>query len=113
MTMALVTLTPSAIGRIRDLMSGNSDKVLRLGTRSAGCSGLKYEFQFAEHSQPLDVEISIDGVTIYVDSLSLLFVAGTEIDWVEKDLSRSFEFKNPNETARCGCGESFSVKPCV
>jgi iron-sulfur cluster assembly protein len=54
----------------------------------------------------------MDGVRIFIDSMSLIHVFGTEIDWVEKGLSRSFEFRNPNETARCGCGESFTTEKC-
>jgi iron-sulfur cluster assembly protein len=108
----IVTLTSSAVKRVRELNELNAGRFLRLGTRSAGCSGIKYDFSYSDVQNSADIEVEMDGVRIFIDSMSLIHVFGTEIDWVEKGLSRSFEFRNPNETARCGCGESFTTEKC-
>lgn len=112
MTKQIVALTPSAIERVRELIEAGGGKVLRLGTKTAGCSGVKYDFNFVDEPNPMDLEVDAGGAKIYVDAMSLIFIAGTEIDWTESGLSRSFEFRNPNETARCGCGESFTTTRC-
>jgi len=112
MTRQLITLTPSAIGRIHDVVGAGKGKVLRLSTKTAGCSGIRYDLQMVDAAAPGDMAIDADGVPLYVDPMALVFIAGTEIDWVANGLSRSFEFRNPNETSRCGCGESFTTAPC-
>ena len=107
---ALVDLTPAAVARVRDLLSSEETAAgLRLGVKSTGCSGMSYKLDFAREIGADDTVIEKDGVKVVVDPGAVMFVLGTEIDWVEDKLGAMFVFRNPNEKARCGCGESFSV----
>lgn len=112
MRKQVLTLTTSAIKRVHELNELNPGKFLRLGIKVAGCSGVKYDLSYSDFPNSADIEVETDGAKIFVDSMSLIYVLGTEIDWVQNGLSRSFQFKNPNETARCGCGESFTTDYC-
>lgn len=106
--MALIEVTADAAGRLRELEAA-SGKIARLDVNSSGCSGLRYAFSQVDAPMPGDEVVPLDGASLAVAAKALLFVAGTRIDWVVDGLSRSFSFANPNETARCGCGESFKV----
>ena len=82
---------------------------LRVGIKTAGCSGLQYQVEFAKDQKPFEDKIEDKGVTIFIDPAAVMFIIGSEMDWAEDKFASSFTFNNPNETARCGCGESFTV----
>jgi iron-sulfur cluster assembly protein len=82
---------------------------VRLGVRTGGCSGMAYTLEFSDDSTEFDEKVEEKGVTVYIDPKALMFVVGTEMDYVEGGLESGFVFNNPNEKARCGCGESFHV----
>ena len=82
---------------------------MRIGVRTSGCSGFAYLLEFADQLFPGDLEIEERGVTIIINKKDLVYLQGMEIDYTKKGLNEGFEFSNPNERARCGCGESFTV----
>ena len=105
-----ITLTESAAERIRDYLKSREGTVgLRLGVTRTGCSGFAYVVDFAEEIGSDDVVFDSRGVKVVVDPESLDYVDGTEVDFGQEGLNRSFRFNNPNVTASCGCGESFTV----
>jgi iron-sulfur cluster assembly accessory protein len=103
---ALLKITPTAISRLKEL-SGN--QLLRITTKNKGCSGQVYALEYVDKKQKLDEEVNQDGVTVLVDSRSLLSLIGSEMDYVEDILTSQFVFKNPNITGICGCGQSFTT----
>lgn len=108
---AILTLTDSAAKQARKLMDKAESTAigLRVGIKTAGCSGLQYQVEFASEQKQFEDKIEDKGVTIFIDPAAVMFIIGSEMDWVEDKFASSFTFKNPNETARCGCGESFTV----
>jgi iron-sulfur cluster assembly protein len=82
---------------------------LRVGLRTAGCSGMAYTMEFAVEKGKYDEVVEDKGVTIYIDPKALMFLIGTTMDYVDEKLQSGFVFNNPNEKGRCGCGESFHV----
>ncbi|MEC7490545.1 MAG: iron-sulfur cluster assembly accessory protein [Pseudomonadota bacterium] len=111
MSALLMSLTDEAAERVKYLMSNRSEPAtgLRIGIRTGGCSGMAYSMDFAEEKEPLDEVVEEKGVKLFVDSKALMFLIGTEMDYVEDKLQSGFVFNNPNEKGRCGCGESFHV----
>jgi iron-sulfur cluster assembly protein len=111
MARQLISLTPAAVSRVRTLLASQDEEVcgIRLGVRTTGCSGMSYQLDFARAIGPADEVVEADGVKVVVDPKAVMFVVGTEMDYVEDKLGAQFVFRNPNEKARCGCGESFSV----
>ena len=111
MTKTLMSLTEAAAERVKHLMSSRDEPAngLRIGVRTGGCSGMAYSMDFADGKEPLDEVVEEKGVTLFVDSKALMFLIGTEMDYVEDKLQSGFVFNNPNEKGRCGCGESFHV----
>ena len=109
--MAVVSFTSAALRRARELLAGQDAAVqgLRLGVRPTGCSGMSYHFEFARDIEPGAEVVEADGVTVVIDPKARPYLLGTEVDFVEDRLGAQFVFRNPNEKARCGCGESFSV----
>jgi iron-sulfur cluster assembly protein len=107
----LIAVTPAAAGRVRQLVEnlGNGALGIKIGVKQAGCSGLTYTMDFAQTAGPGDEVIEVDGAKIVVDAKAVMFLLGTRLDYVEDRLGASFKFTNPNETGRCGCGESFTV----
>jgi iron-sulfur cluster assembly protein len=108
----ILTLTDKAKDHVKRLMSkAESDAMgLRVGIKTAGCSGLQYVVEFATEKKPFEDMIEQDGVNIFIDPSAVMFLIGSEMDWVEEKFSSRFEFNNPNEAARCGCGESFTIE---
>lgn len=105
-----ITLTEKAANRVRQSLEKRGSGIgLRLGVRTAGCSGLAYTLEFADRREPDDAEFQSLGVTLLVDPKSLPYLAGTQLDFVREGLSEGFRFQNPNSKAQCGCGESFTV----
>jgi iron-sulfur cluster assembly accessory protein len=108
---SLVQLTPVALEHVREQLARQSSAIgLRLGVKSSGCSGWKYDISLTESVNDGDIAVQIDDVTVYIDSASIEFVKGTQIDFVREGLNRTFRFNNPNIESECGCGESFSIK---
>jgi iron-sulfur cluster assembly protein len=107
----IVTLTEAAADHVRRLMSRADNDVigLRVGVKTAGCSGMQYDVQFATEQKPFEDKIEQRGVTLFIDPTAVMFLIGCEMDWQEDKFASRFVFNNPNEIARCGCGESFSV----
>jgi iron-sulfur cluster assembly protein len=105
-----VSLTEKAAARVQQSINKRGNGIgLRLGVRTAGCSGMAYTMEFADQRQPDDVEFTSRGVLLLVDPKSLPFLNGTELDFVREGLNEGFKFHNPNSKAECGCGESFTV----
>ena len=111
-TKPIVTLTDKAVAHVKKLMERADNDIigLRVGIKTAGCSGLQYVVEFASEKKPFEDVIAQDGATILIDPSAVMFLIGSEMDWVEEKFSSQFVFNNPNETARCGCGESFTVE---
>lgn len=108
-----ITITDTAKTRIKQLMSSDAAKDalgLRIGVESKGCSGMAYTINFADSIGQLDDVVEADGTKVIIDPSATMFILGTEMDYVETDLKSGFEFKNPNEAGRCGCGESFFIE---
>jgi len=106
-----ISLTPAALARVRQFLTTAPDALgLRLGVKRTGCSGFGYAVELARASTSDDRICEQDGVRIYVDAHSAPLLDGTQIDFVRKGLNHEFTFVNPNATASCGCGESFTVE---
>ena len=82
---------------------------IRVGVKTTGCSGLAYVIEYVDTPTTDDISFVSYGVHIFVDPKSLAYLEGVELDWVKNGLNEGFDFKNPNERDRCGCGESFRV----
>ena len=107
----VITLSDNAANRIKEIMSkAEKDLVgLRVGVKSGGCAGMSYIMEYAKEVKPNDEVIEDKGVKLFVDPGAIMYLLGTEMDYKKEQFSSSFIFKNPNETERCGCGESFKV----
>lgn len=105
-----VELTEAAARRINKIVAADSTKnALRISVEGGGCSGFSYKFDLTGDRQPEDIAIERDGATVLVDDLSLVYMGGSVIDFVDDLMGQSFQIKNPNAVASCGCGTSFSV----
>lgn len=108
--MAEITLTPRAAKRINEIMGSEPPgSSLRISVNGGGCSGFSYAFDIARNREPQDVTIERDGATVIVDPVSLEYMAGSTIDFVNDLIGQSFKIENPLATASCGCGTSFSL----
>lgn len=106
----LMTLTDAAADRLRSLYDkGEQGKLLRIGVKTKGCSGLSYDMTWTDEPGPGDEVVKDKGLTVLVDRKASLFLIGTVMDYETKALASGFTFTNPNEKGRCGCGESFHV----
>ncbi|MEK9622219.1 MAG: iron-sulfur cluster assembly accessory protein [Alphaproteobacteria bacterium] len=107
----IVTLTDAAATHVKRLMDQAETDVigLRIGVKTAGCSGMQYDVQYATDQKPFEDKIEEKGITLLIDPAAVMFLIGSEMDWQEDKFAARFVFNNPNEVARCGCGESFSV----
>ena len=110
-----VRLTDAAAARIRDIMADAAGKYqgVRVGVTNGGCAGMSYTMDYAEEIKPLDEVVEDKGVKIFIDPKAILFLIGTEMDFVQEKLGARFVFNNPNQTAACGCGESVSITPAA
>jgi len=104
-------VTDAAAERIQALLAkrGKPSVGVRVGVRSRGCSGLSYTLEYADEKGKFDEIVEDKGVTVLVDPKAVMFILGTEMDYVEETLESGFVFRNPTEKGRCGCGESFHV----
>ncbi len=107
----VIKLSTNAAERIKEIMSKAEDKAIgvRVGVKSGGCAGMSYVMEYAKKKNPNDEIIKDKGVVVFVDSAAVMYLLGTEMDYKKDELSSSFVFNNPNETERCGCGESFKI----
>ena len=107
----IITLSDSAALRIKEIMSNAEKNALgvRVGVKSGGCAGMSYVIEYAKEINPNDEVIEQKGVKLFVDPGAVMYLLGTEMDFKKEEISTTYVFKNPNETERCGCGESFSV----
>lgn len=105
-----ITLTPAAAQRIEHFLQQRGKGIgLRLGVRTSGCSGMAYVLEFVDELQAGDQVFAEQGVSIIVDSKSLIYLDGTQLDFVKEGLNEGFQFDNPNVKGECGCGESFTI----
>ncbi|MBA1349085.1 iron-sulfur cluster insertion protein ErpA [Rhizobium sp. WYCCWR 11146] len=110
MTDTSVTLSDAAAKRIAAIVGAEAGKsALRVSVEGGGCSGFSYKFDLAESADDDDIIVEKNDAKVLIDSLSLVYMAGSEIDFVDNLLGQSFQIKNPNAVASCGCGTSFSI----
>ena len=108
--MDMISLTATAAKKMQDALYNRGKGIgMRIGVRTSGCSGFAYVLEFADKLFEGDLEIEDRGITLVVNKKDLVYLRGMEIDHVKKGLNEGFEFNNPNERDRCGCGESFRV----
>lgn len=103
---AAVSMTATAARQITKLMESGGKKGLRIGVKKGGCAGMEYTMEYVEDIDPNDEVIEQDGARVMIAPMAQMFLFGTEIDYTTSLLESGFEFKNPNVTESCGCGES-------
>jgi iron-sulfur cluster assembly accessory protein len=109
-TAMKVDMTDAAAKRIAKIVAGEPGKTaLRVSVEGGGCSGFSYKFDLVEGATDGDVAIQKDGATVLIDDLSLIYMGGSVIDFVDDLMGQSFQIRNPNAVASCGCGTSFSI----
>jgi iron-sulfur cluster insertion protein len=105
-----VRVSTSAAARINAITATEeANKLLRISVEGGGCSGFQYKFNLVAASDPEDLVIEQEGATVLVDPISLPFLAGAELDYVQELIGASFKVNNPNAQASCGCGTSFTI----
>jgi iron-sulfur cluster assembly accessory protein len=110
-TPTAVSLTPSAIGKVREIMATQDPlpSGLRIGVVGGGCSGFQYSMSFENQAGMMDKVLTFDGVKVFVDATSMMYLNGCVVDYVETLEAAGFKFENPAVKSTCGCGSSFSV----
>ncbi|PHH62766.1 hypothetical protein CDD81_6754 [Ophiocordyceps australis] len=106
---AAMKLTPAAVEQLRVLLDQPEPKLIKVGVRNRGCSGLAYHLEYVDKAGAFDETVEQDGVKVLIDSKALFSIIGSEMDWAEDKLNQRFVFRNPNIKEQCGCGESFMV----
>ncbi len=111
MSEQVIKLSDNAANRIKEIMSkaDNSTIGVRVGVKSGGCAGMSYVMEYAKEAKKNEEVIEDKGVKVFIDSNAIMYLLGSEMDYKTDKFSSQFVFKNPNETERCGCGESFKV----
>lgn len=105
-----VTLSEAAAKRIEKIVANEEGKTaLRVSVEGGGCSGFSYKFDLTNETTDDDIVIERDNAKVFIDSMSIVYMAGSEIDFVDNLLGQSFQIKNPNAVASCGCGTSFTI----
>tara|TARA_B100000470_G_scaffold40232_1_gene29203 strand:- start:211 stop:543 length:333 start_codon:yes stop_codon:yes gene_type:complete len=107
----VITLSDNAANRIKEIMSNDQTRSVgvRIGVKSGGCAGMSYIMEYAKEINSTDEIIEDKGVKVFIDPGAIMYLLGTEMDYKKEQFSSTFVFKNPNETERCGCGESFKI----
>jgi iron-sulfur cluster assembly protein len=106
----MITLSEIAAEKVKTQLERRGKGLgIRIAVKTTGCSGLSYVMEYVDVPLPEDMSFVSRSVHVFVDPKSLVYVDGVEMDWVRNGLNEGFDFKNPNEKARCGCGESFTV----
>ncbi|MGD0143716.1 MAG: iron-sulfur cluster assembly accessory protein [Rhizomicrobium sp.] len=108
-----IKLSDAAAARIREIISAADGKYagVRVGVTNGGCAGMSYTMDYADAARPLEEVVEDKDVKIFIDPKAILFLVGTEMDFVRDKLAARFVFNNPNQTAACGCGESVAITP--
>ena len=111
MSEQVIKLSDNAANRIKEIMSkaDNSTIGVRVGVKAGGCAGMSYVMEYAKEAKKNEEIIEDKGVKVFIDANAVMYLLGTEMDYKKDKFSSQFIFKNPNETERCGCGESFKV----
>ena len=111
MSEKVIKLTDTAADRIKEIISNGDSKTIgvRVGVKSGGCAGMSYVMEYAKDKKKNDEVIEEKGVKVFIDPAAIIYLLGTEMDYKKNKFSSEFVFINPNETERCGCGESFKV----
>ena len=111
MTNPIIKLSDNAATRIKEIMTNaQKDSIgVRIGVKSGGCAGMSYVMEYAKDKKANDEIIEDKGVKVFIDPAAIIYLLGTEMDYKQEKFSSQFVFKNPNETERCGCGESFKI----
>tara|TARA_B100001989_G_C24363171_1_gene375546 strand:- start:33 stop:368 length:336 start_codon:yes stop_codon:yes gene_type:complete len=111
MNEKVIKLSDNAALRIKQIMSIAEKSAIgvRIGVKSGGCAGMSYVMEYAEKIKPNEEVIEEKGVKVLIDPQAIIYLLGTEMDYKQEKFSSQFVFKNPNETERCGCGESFKI----
>ena len=111
MSEQVIKLSQNAANRIKEIMSkaDNTAIGVRVGVKSGGCAGMSYMMEYANEAKKNEEVIEDKGVKVFIDANAVMYLLGTEMDYKTDKFSSQFVFKNPNETERCGCGESFKV----
>tara|TARA_Y100001934_G_C12000469_1_gene607418 strand:+ start:266 stop:601 length:336 start_codon:yes stop_codon:yes gene_type:complete len=111
MTKQIITLSDNAAERIKEIMANAEDNSIgvRIGVKSGGCAGMTYVMEYTKEVNPNDELIEDKGVKVFIDSAAVMYLLGTEMDFKKEEFTSQFVFNNPNETERCGCGESFKI----
>ena len=111
MTKQIITLSDKAADRIKEIMSSAEENSIgvRVGVKSGGCAGMSYIMEYTKEVNPNDEIVEDKGVKIFIGSAAVIYLLGTEMDYKQEEFSSQFVFNNPNETERCGCGESFKI----
>jgi len=111
MSKQVITLSDRAAERVKEIMAQSKEAIVgvRVGVSSGGCAGMSYVMEYAKNANPNDEIIEDKGVKVLIDPKAIMYLLGTEMDYKREELSSTFVFKNPNETERCGCGESFKI----
>jgi iron-sulfur cluster assembly protein len=108
-----VRLTDAATARVREIMAGADGRYLgvRVGVKNGGCAGMSYTMEYASEAKTFEEVVEDNGVKIFIDPKAILFLIGTELDFVQEKFGARFLFRNPNQTSACGCGESVQITP--
>ncbi|MFC4724171.1 iron-sulfur cluster insertion protein ErpA [Glycocaulis abyssi] len=109
MSEAQISLSETAARQILQILKGQDKQFLRVSVIGGGCSGFSYQFDLESERSEDDLAIERDGATVLIDEMSVDFLKGSEIDYVDELIGASFRIHNPNATAACGCGTSFSI----
>lgn len=104
-----IEVTSSAIKRVKSLLAKRGDAKLRISVESGGCSGMQYKYEFVQAIEEGDQVINTNGVVILIDPISQEFLEGSIVDYVQNLGSAYFEIRNPQASAKCGCGNSFAI----
>ena len=111
MTKQLITISDNAAKHIKEILSNAESGVkgVRVSVKSGGCAGMEYEMTYLKETIPNDEVVKDNNVEVFIDPKAIMYLLGTKMDYKEDKFSSSFVFNNPNETERCGCGESFKI----
>ncbi|MFC2291964.1 MAG: iron-sulfur cluster assembly protein IscA [Kingella oralis] len=106
----MITITENAADHIRKFLTKRGKgEGIRIGVKTSGCSGMAYTLEFVDEIQPDDQVFEQDGVKVFIDPKSMVYLDGTQVDFAKEGLQEGFKFENPNAKESCGCGESFHV----
>jgi len=108
----MISLTEKAAEKIRQNLSRRGKGLgIKIGVKTTGCSGLAYVLEYVDHAPITRDQLVYEshGIKVWIDGKSAVYITGLEMDWIRNGLNEGFDFKNPNERDRCGCGESFRI----